>query len=97
MEFRAKQRILNRGISNGQQYLKKYSASPVIREMQIKTSLGFHLTPISMAKIKKKKTQMIAYDGKDVEQGEHSSIACESANVYNNFGNQFGGFSGNLE
>ena len=40
---------------------------------------------------------MIAYDGKDVEQGEHSSIACESANVYNNFGNQFGGSSGNME
>jgi hypothetical protein len=35
--------------------------------------------------------------GKDVEQGEHSSIAGGIANLYNHFGNQFGDFSKNLE
>jgi hypothetical protein len=30
--------------------------------------------------------------GEDVKQGEHSSIAGGSANLYNHFGNQFGGF-----
>jgi hypothetical protein len=40
MGYRAKQRILNRGISNGREALKEMFK--VIREMQIKTTLKFH-------------------------------------------------------
>jgi hypothetical protein len=48
---------LNREFSKGEvqmscQYMKNCSISMVIKEMQIKTTLRFHLTSVRMAKIK---------------------------------------------
>ena len=44
MGYRAKQRILHRGIStSGEALLKKSTFLLVIRRMQIKTTLRFHL------------------------------------------------------
>jgi hypothetical protein len=71
-------------------HLKKCSKSLVIREMQIKMTLRFYLTPVRMAKIK------ISSDNtcwEYVEKEEYSSIAVGIANWYNHSGNQSGGFS----
>ena len=104
MMYRAKQRILNRGILNSWEHFKCLTFL-VIEEMEIKTTLRFHLTPIRMATIKSKKqtnkkkknpkTQRRAHAGKDVEKGEHSSIADGIANLQNHSGNQSGSFSEN--
>ena len=65
----------------------KYSTFLVIMEMQMKTTLRFHLTQVRMAKIK---IQVIADTVEDVEKEAHSSIVVGIASLYNHFGNQSG-------
>jgi hypothetical protein len=43
------------------------------------------------------KNSRMAHAGKDMQQGEHYSIAGGSANLYNHFGSQFGSFLENWE
>ena len=52
------------------------------REMQIKTTMRYHLTLVRMAIIKKKSLQ-IRNAGKDVEKGEHFNTVGEAVEERN--------------
>jgi hypothetical protein len=72
-----------------EKHLKTCSASLIIREMQTKTALTFHLTPV------RSNIQVRADSGEDVGKEEHSSIAGRIASLYNLSGNQSGSSSEN--
>jgi hypothetical protein len=71
-------------------HLNKCSTSLVIGEMQIKTILRLHLTPVTMAKIKN-----LSAAGEDVKKEEHFSIAVGIVNSQIPTGNHYGGSSKN--
>ena len=80
---------LNRHFSKEDMYMakkhmKKYSASLCIREMQVKMTVGYHLTLVWMAIIKKTLQTVNAWEG--VEKREPSFIFSRNENWYNHCG-----------
>ena len=66
---RPKQRFLQKEIQMANKHMKRCSTSLIIREMQIKTTMRYHLTLVRMAIIKSLKT---INAGEGVEKREHS-------------------------
>jgi hypothetical protein len=69
--------------------MKKCSPSLAIKEMQIKTPLRFHLTPLRIASIKNTNTTNV---GEDEGSKEPLYTAGGNASYYNHSGKQYGGF-----
>jgi hypothetical protein len=75
-----------------EKHLKKCSTLLAIREIKIKTTLRFHLTPVRMAKIKNSSDSR-CWQGCGEE--EHSPIAGGIASLYNHSENPYGSSSEN--
>lgn len=71
------------------QHLKRFSASLVIREMNLKSQLD--ATTYSLERLKFRRLKMPIV-GKDVKQLEFSYTASRITDLYSHFGEQFGSF-----